>query len=131
QVQALVIADRVYVDESTQKKVIAGTFDTMWSPAFPAVFGQVSYAYVCLVDCWGPTEIELRYVDRSDEDQKSLLDAKVTVNLQNKNQSVEMIVQLPPLPMPHEGEYAFELVFEGSAIGSKRMYARQTASPKR
>ena len=56
--QALVLADHVYVDAETGKKIIAGTFNELHAAEFPTQFAHVTFAYLCLTDLRGEAELE-------------------------------------------------------------------------
>ena len=118
--QALILADHIYQDKDTGKKVIAGTFSQLWSAQFPNTFGRTTYAYVCLTGLHGQTEICLRYRDlRTPE---ILLESPpIRFNWDDPLQSVELIIEVPPFPMPREGVYAFELHANGRMLGSVRI----------
>ncbi|HEV3418101.1 MAG TPA: hypothetical protein VG056_14850, partial [Pirellulales bacterium] len=78
--QALLVADNVYTDQTTGKKVVAGIFNklTFQSPVQPGVpipetpSGQPTYiagspmAYISLTEVREATELVLRYVDLED-----------------------------------------------------------------
>ena len=117
--QALVLADHVYI-EQTGKKIIAGTFNRIWSRDFPSVLGRTTWAYICLTDLQGSVPIALRYTDlRTNE---VLLGTKpITAESTDPLASGELIVEVPPFPLPHEGAYAFEVFAADESIGALRI----------
>lgn len=117
--QALVLADHIYV-EQTGKKIIAGVFNRLWSDKFPTKLNRPTWAYVCLTDVQGSVPISLRYTDlRTNE---VLLGTKpIIAKSTDPLASGELVVEVPPLPMPHEGTYAFEVFAEDESIGSLRI----------
>lgn len=119
--QALVLADHVYQDMITGKKVIAGTFNSIWSRNFGdnVRLGRTTYAYISLTNVRGKTELSLRYVDLSDESQ--LLATPLTVESENPLTTVELVIEVPPFPLPKPGIFAFEVVSEDDPIGSLRI----------
>lgn len=127
--QALVLADQVYIDATTHKKVIAGTFNRVWAPSFPTVFERGTWAYICLTEVREPVKIQLRYVDA--EAHQVLMEAiPVGVQATSALDSVELVSAVPPLPMPHEGVYRFEVYAADELIGSLRITAsRREAEP--
>ena len=53
-----------------------------------------------------------------------------TVRCEDPLQSVEIVTQVPPFPMPHEGVFAFELHSRGQLLGSLRvMVSKMPAAP--
>lgn len=175
--QALVLADHVYQDKITGKKIIAGTFNRvcfsrMRRPAPPAAeagpgeepppfsspFESTSettlpfasgpgasppppgarrlsaadvqkagspYAFISLTDVHGPTPLELRYRDLSTE--AILLGISFQVASEDPLDTVEAVVPVPPLPTPHAGVFALELLSEGELLGALRITAVDTS----
>ncbi len=118
--QALVLADHIYVDARTGKKVIAGTFNRLWGRKFPTSFGRTCFAFVCLTEVRGQTELRLVYRDLSDD--RKLLEVKnLKVKARDPLASVEVMVEIPPFPMPHPGAFAFEVHCGGEVLGSLRI----------
>lgn len=118
--QALVIADQIYIDARSGKKVIAGTFNQLWAPKFPASLGRTTFAYICMTEVQDSVSVELRYVDLK-SNEVLFRNEPVSVNSEDPLTSTEMVVELPPLPMPHEGTYAFELYASDERLGALRI----------
>ena len=135
--QALLIADKVYEDKATGKKIIAGTFNRVLlaSKVEASVredeagnkiakipggmqLGSPS-AYFSVTDCYDDCQFELRYVDLSDN--KVLLNARVGVRCKDPLATVEVTVPMPPLPTPHLGVYTLELLCKNELLGSLRI----------
>lgn len=117
---ALVLADHVYIDRTTGKKVIAGTFNRFVSREFPATSTTRKYAFASMTDVVGKVAITFRYVDLENNDV--LLEVpNLTAQSNDRLATVEMVVEIPPLPMPHPGAYAFEAYFGEELIGSLRL----------
>ena len=122
--QALVLADQVYVDGRTGKKVIAGTFDRLSARKFPATFQRTTWAFVSLTDIQGSASIHLRYTDLH-ANEVLLGTKRMTVTCNDPLRSVELIIEVPPFPMPHAGPYAFELYTGEELLGSLRVSVTQ------
>lgn len=131
--QALLLADHVYDDKLTGKKVIAGTFNMI-------VVGQIKpkeaadgktvsipggmsvgspYAYFSLTDVVGRLDLDMRYVDLTDH--KVLLKAGIAVQCEDRLATIEGVLPMPALPTPHPGVYALELLCSDELIGSLRV----------
>jgi len=143
--QALLLADHVYQDKDTGKKIIAGTFNVLHvSPRKPTsgdapqpAEGQRQMsvkevrkvgsptAFISLTEIREPTELELRYIDLSNN--VVLIGAKLQVICRDPLSTVEAIVSLPPLPAPHPGVYALELLWNDELMGSLRITAVDTS----
>jgi hypothetical protein len=127
--QALVLADQIYTDGRSGKKVIAGTFNRLWTHKMPARFGQTTWAFICLTEVRGTIQIRLRYRDlRSSE--VLLETGEIEVKSDDPLVSAEIIVQVPPFPMPHEGVYAFEVYTGEELLGSLRVSVNNIAEEK-
>lgn len=137
--QALLVADHIYEDKSTNKKVICGTFTTLSARRSPATDGEEGgqktqhsetsvsgyqrtgspWAYVCLTSCMGHYECVLRYVCLGDD--VPVFEGKVQFEAKDKLQVVEIVVPLPPLNFRKFGAHALELLWEGEMLGSWRI----------
>lgn len=125
--QALVLADQVYVDALSGKKVIAGTFSTLWSEKFPWVFSRTTYAFISLTEVdQGEVTLQLRYVDLSNN--QVLMKCEFGVKSPGPLTTVELVTEVPSFPMPHEGAYAFELLWQDEIIGSLRISVEKMSS---
>lgn len=122
--QALVLADYVYVDAQTGKKVIAGTFNELQAATFPTQFPRVTFAYLCLADLRGQTELDLHYVDLSSGEVLMQLE-NVPVDASSPLDSTELIVEVPEFPMPHPGSFALEVHCGGELLGFLRITVQE------
>ena len=122
--QALVLADHVYSDAQTGKKVIAGTYNTLWSRNFPGLLAQQSFAYVSLTDLRGRISLEIRYVDNTDL-SVLIRSEPIVVESDSPLETLEIAIAIPPLPMPHAGTYSFELHANNERLGAVRVSANQ------
>lgn len=122
--QALVLADHVYVDAVSGKKVIAGTFSGLYSAKFPWVLSRPTFAYISLTEAQqGTLSLELRYVNLTND--QVLMRSRFEVESEGPLSTVELISEVPPFPMPHPGAYAFELLWNDELVGSLRMNVDQ------
>jgi hypothetical protein len=137
--QALVLADAVYVDRMTGKFVIAGTFNQLMVfaqnpqddvPQEPVVdemrklsnreifFQGSPFVYVSLTNVRGKVPLELRYVDLGEN--TAILKLEIVVAGDDPLRTIEMAVRIPPL-MPKVGTYALELLADDELLGSHRV----------
>lgn len=122
--QALVLADRVYQDATTGNKVIAGTFNALWAKTLPTLFGRETWAYISLTNLHGKTAVQLRYVDLSNN--SVLMETnEIPVDSDDRLRTVELVLPIPPFPMPHVGVFAFEVYAGDDLIGSHRISVGQ------
>jgi hypothetical protein len=88
------------------------------------------WVYVSLTELRGAVPLELRYVDL--RDNTVLLRAELSVNSSNNPlDTTELAVQFPPLPIPHLGTYALELLFENELLGSHRVTVSEMPAPEK
>lgn len=138
--QALILADRIYQDKDTGKKIIAGTFNQILLTRNPpppgpnqtprppqAAFAQTHpgspYAYISLTEVRGKTPLSLRLVDLADS--RVLLQANMDVDHNDPLATLEIVVPLPVLQIPHPGVFALELLSDDEPLGSIRLVARE------
>jgi hypothetical protein len=134
-VQALLLADHVYEDRRSGKKVIAGVFRNLFfkrledmqaemekhgGKAIPGgMLAGSPYAYVSLTNVRGEQPFSLRYVDL--EQDVPLFQTEFKVSCPDPLQVVELVFPLPPLPSTKAGVFALELVWCDDPIGYYRI----------
>jgi hypothetical protein len=124
--QALLLADRIYTEERG-KRIICGTFTQVFSSVFPVATSFAPMAFVLLADVVGEIALQLRFVSLKDNE---ILMESSPVRVQNADplKLLDIAVQVPPFPLPHEGIYAFECWADGTMLGSVRIQATQVPS---
>jgi hypothetical protein len=138
--QALVLAERIYEDKHTGRKIIAGTMrhvtlikkDEATSEkigpsgeSVTIVRGGIAgspFAYVSLTGVFDETVLTLQFVSLTRN--KVMFVTKVTVRCKDRLETVEIVSALPELGIPEPGVYAFEVICEGEILGSTRLVAR-------
>jgi hypothetical protein len=138
--QALVLAEHVYQDV-TGKKVIAGTFNRVRFTRKPLIreveqpdgtkttvvpggmHGGSPYAYISLIDVCKGTKLLLQFVNLTKN--AVVFGTELTVDCDDRLQTIEIVIPLPPLPIQESGVYAFEVVCEGEILGSYRITAEE------
>ncbi|HLA86063.1 MAG TPA: hypothetical protein VJL29_14825 [Thermoguttaceae bacterium] len=149
--QALLLADYMYEDRRTGKKVLAGIFSSLLmvkgrpkeeaadnTLAEPAETGKrplsnveqagSPWVYINLTELRGRTELKLRYVSL-DKHEVLFETSPISVTSQSPLDSVEMILPIPSLPRV-PGVYALELLSGDEPLGSHRITVRQMEQPK-
>ena len=134
--QALLIADKIYDDKSTGKKVIAGTFNTLITGELPLEQRQDEQgnthsiipgglkagsptAFISMTELRDEYPFVLRYVDL--DDNRVLMQCNFKVRCIDPLQTVELAIPLPELPSPHPGVFALELLCRDEPMGSLRI----------
>jgi hypothetical protein len=136
--QALLIADHVYEDRATRKKIIAGVFNgiTLTQPnvsvsvdesgkqktkiTSPGLSGS-PYAYLNLTELHGTQNFQLRFV--SLRNHAVMLSTNISVTSKSPLNMAEVILPLPMLPITGPGAFAVELVWNDEVIGAFRITA--------
>jgi hypothetical protein len=142
--QAMVLAERVYVDRATNKYLIVGTFGVLAykrgeprptaessgepgselvGPVRVVSRDEVAQAgtpclYLALRGIRGPTVLRLRYQRLDDE--TVLFEGKIDVECQDPVSLVELSVDLPSLLAP-SGPYSLDLLCDGRLLGQWRL----------
>ncbi len=141
--QALLLADHVYVDKASGKHVICGVFDRvgfvpsgqpdpadrrpgetptpaprpkrpLFAAGSPHVFGSVT-------EVRGEQALELRFVDLSDN--RVLIRVDISIQSSDPLATVKFALPLPVLPIPHAGTYVLELLHDNEILGGHRVVA--------
>jgi len=117
--QALLLADHIYTEERG-KRIICGTFSKIFCQKFPAITSFSCFAFVLLVEVVGEVELQLRLV--SLHDNEILMESgKAKIKSDSPLTPLDLVFQVPPLPLPREGFYSFECWTDGAMIGSVRL----------
>lgn len=123
--KALLLAERIYEDRETGRKIIAGTLTEL---AVSEADAAVSvYVFITLTEVRRKTALVLQYVDL---DGETLRHVDFEVTGENPLDIIEVTVRLTRLPAPYAGEYAFDLLcVDGTKeelLGSHRLEVTQT-----
>ncbi|MBN2581409.1 MAG: hypothetical protein JXB10_20680 [Pirellulales bacterium] len=145
--QAILLADHVYKDQFTGKMIVAGIFNQVNIIKREAKKQEVEgtqdfseekgprvlkpheiqrmgspYCYINLTGLHGDFPFEFRLVDL--EDNSVLLKmSNFQVRCDDPLKSLEVVVVIPPLRLPHPGHYVLELLTNDELLGSLRLTA--------
>lgn len=138
--QALLLADRIYEDKATGKRVIAGTFNKLAfkkggnKPKIVEVDGEERHvvqggthvgspsAYISLTEVLGEIRCVLRFV--SLQDDQPLFECSFKLRCEDPLQTIEIALPLPPLPHI-SGVHALELLCDDEPLGSHRVIVEE------
>jgi len=119
--QALVLADHIYVDAQSGKKIIVGVFDRLMAKSFPTKLDRPTWAYILLTEIQGKVgPFVIRYVDLKDE-RVLMTTHPMEVECPNPLATVTIMMQVPPFEMPHPGNFAFEVCLGDTPLGALRV----------
>jgi hypothetical protein len=138
--QALLVADHVYVDSVTNKKIVAGIFHRM-TLAKPTLEGDITeaedgtrkieipqgghrsgspFCYVSITEIRGNQKFTLRFVNLDDD--QALFQTQFEASCNNPLETIEAVFPLPVLPLKNEpGHYALELLWGQEPLGCHRI----------
>ena len=141
-VQALLVADHIYTDEQSKKKIICGIFHRLYYRKLEVApligkdgggeeekrllrvpltgFDSGSpFCYIGLTSIHGIQDFELRYVDLAED--KPLFGVEFKVDCKNPLETVEIVFPLPRLPHDKPGNFALELLWKNEPLGLHRI----------
>lgn len=118
--QALILAEHIYIDKDTGKKVIAGTFNRIWADKFPNEHKRTTWAFISLTDFSGETTLELQF-RRLDTNEILLHGKGSSIVGKDRLRTTEMVIEVPHFPLPAPGVYSFDVVHEDTILGSLRV----------
>lgn len=113
---ALLLADRVVVEEKTRKKSIIGTFSRMNARRFPAVFPPW-YIFAAVTNISGENPFTVKLIRSSDE--KVILPISGTIKAQDRRTVVEMVFAVGNAVFPGPGTYTLVFSVGDMPIGSR------------
>lgn len=116
---AALVCDVAVKDPTTGKISLIGIFDKVNVKSFP-VKRPVSL-YAKLTEAEGQYQFQAKYVYSNTGEM--LAEAKGEFNSREKLGTVELNLQFPPLPIPGEGRYDFQIWVNGQFLGQTFMDA--------
>lgn len=123
---AALVCDVAVADPSNGKKNLIGIFDMVHVGKFPTQ-RQISL-YMKVTDADGDYELEVRYVQISSG--KVLAKAEGELHSKNRLASIDLIVPFPPLPIPEEGRYEFQIWANSMFLGATFINALPRSKPE-
>jgi len=119
--QAFVLADHVYTDAESGKRIVAGTFGQIRSRSFPTKH-LPSYAFLVLTEFVGNAALRLRFV-RARDNTVLMQSGEIEIDCDDPLAVLDFSIAIPLIPLPEEGLYYFECYVAESLIGSIRLQA--------
>jgi hypothetical protein len=117
QLLALLVADHVYCDQGSNKYIIAGTFHQLNIASFPAVFHKTVGVFIKLAGFAGAAGLTVVFEDlRSGE--VLMRTRALEIAHHDPDRPFELALEVPPLPLPHPGRYAFKLLVDSEVVGT-------------
>ena len=120
---AVLVCDAAVADRSTGKKNLIGIFDRINVGKFPTK--RPISVYMKLADAEGTYQIEVRYVETNTGGV--LAQAEGPAQIRDRLTSIDLYMDFPPLPIPREGRYEFQVWANGVYLGGTFIDAVQRA----
>lgn len=120
--QALWLADEISQDSATGKVTVRGIFDQIEVDSPATHFTCVAYLFFAVRNVHRRVDLVLRYVDLSTNEV--LLERPVALESDGPLATTDVSIHLPRIPVPHSGEFAWELYCGNDVIGVSRVIAR-------
>src|SRR5580658_7954809 len=108
-VQSMILAEQVLTEPRSGRRLIVYVFNHLDAPSFPTLFDRPSQLFISLSGVRGKLPLSLHFVDLSNNDLILQSDRELVVSGADPLQVHEIVAEVPPLPLPHEGAYAIEL----------------------
>jgi len=113
--QAFLLADHIYMDVGTGKKIIAGVFFNVRVPKVPFDFPGC-WAYACLKGVPNKFTVQLRLIELNTLETVAASPAMPVEHPAGRLIPHEFMLQVPPLAFQHAGAYDFELVIDDEPL---------------
>ncbi len=155
--QALLVADRVYTDRDSGKKIIAGVLrkiryfvsdvaaggdsagdtksevdveKTKSKLALGGVSstGPTPFIYLSLTEIYGTQDFLVRYVNIETDTAK--FERTIQIASDSPIETIEKVFPLPELPVGDSSVYAVELIWQDETLGSFRIVFEKVANPQ-
>jgi len=121
----MVLADQIYTDAMTGKRVICGTFSHLGVEKIPGVFVRSTFAFILLSDIEGKFRLSLRFVHL--KDNAVLLQSEpIEFTAMDRLGTTDLVIEVPPFPIVAEGYYSLECWVEEYLVGSVRLAVTDT-----
>ncbi len=111
---AMLVCDVAVADPSTGKKNLIGIFNRVNVGTFPTQWRM--FLYMKLTDAEGYYKTQVRYIQVSSG--KVLAQAEGELNARDRLASIDIYIEFPPLPIPKEGRYEFQVWANSVFLGS-------------
>lgn len=123
---AALVCDVAVADPGTGKKNLIGIFDRVFVGKFPTT--RPMSLYMKVTDAEGYYETEVRYIQVNSG--KVLAQAGGELESTNRLASADLYIQFPPLPIPEEGRYEFQVWANSMFLGATFIDAIPRPKPK-
>ncbi|MDR3110516.1 MAG: hypothetical protein LBU65_12660, partial [Planctomycetaceae bacterium] len=117
--QSILLAEHIYMDTATNKRVMTGTFNSISVSQFPTEIGGMTSLYMCLRDIEPSDAITIEFVDSS---ANSVLFEQGAIKIGGLPEPVEIVTTIDKIKITHAGAYTFDVFTNGNRfLGAFRL----------
>jgi hypothetical protein len=120
-VLAFLLCDKIVQEAGTGKKTIVGIFDRVWAESFPTVHGPFGI-YAKLADAAGAYDLKIDILHLESNEMIGQGGMKALAG-DDPLAVVDLVLNLPGIPLPKQGTYEFQLSANGVWIGRTKLIA--------
>ena len=120
---AIILCEAVVEDVRSHNKCILNTYNTIYSPRFPARHDRLT-VFVALTDGHGAMPLELRLVRYLDNREEKVLSIEGTVQFTDPLAVADLTFDLRGVTIPAEGQYAVQVWVNRQLLGVRRLQAQ-------
>lgn len=118
--QSILLAERVYIDTQSDRKVLAGTFHDLVLERIPGLFDTGAYLYLAVREIKGTCILQVEFVDCGAN--KTLLEFDpIPIHAVGSLETIDIVIALPPLSIPDAGLYSFDIFSDNHFLGAFRL----------
>lgn len=123
-VKTILLCQRVLVDKTAQDVSLIGVFDTVAAERFPFVLPRIA-VYTQLLEARGDYEFAATLVDLREELPELGTSEPIHVSSEDPLRTIEVVVEVKGITIPHEGKYEFQVRANGQVIGQAAFEAKK------
>ena len=110
---AALVCEAAVTDPITHKKTLIGIFDRIFTPGVP--FQRPVSLYLKLSDGLGNYKLFVEFVRTKTDTRLGEINGKF--EMASRLESVDFLIETPPLPIPDFGRYDFRVFTNGELLG--------------
>ncbi|HEV58806.1 MAG TPA: hypothetical protein ENN87_15155 [Phycisphaerales bacterium] len=122
-----IVCDSVIVDAFTGKATVVGVFSTINARRYPARHHSLS-VFCEMTGGRGTISVMARLIDLQDE-EKALVEQRIGVEFADPLIVNSVILNFRGIPLPHPGEYRFQIYAGSEYCGERRIICRKIEEP--
>lgn len=118
ELKAIIVCDNIIVDKRSNKKSLIGLFDRIYIHRFPTTYRPV-YVYVAFSDASGDYRFHLEFYSLTENKLLVKSSPVGPIHYPDRFKLNDIIMELPPLPFPGEGDYEMRVFANDQILGQR------------